>query len=79
MMEQQVVGMTRVHELAIVARQRLETMIRRDQNHPCVIIWSMANESKTDNAVGIKVMRTLIRRTKQLDRSRLVTFGSGGP
>jgi beta-glucuronidase len=52
----------------------LETMIRRDQNHPCIIIWSMANESKTDNAVGIKVMRTLIRRTKELDRTRPVTF-----
>ena len=52
----------------------LETMIRRDRNHPCMIIWSMANESKTDNEVGIKVMRALIRRTKELDRTRLVTF-----
>jgi beta-glucuronidase len=52
----------------------LETMIRRDKNHPCIIIWSMANESKTDNAVGIKVMRTLIGRTKELDTTRLVTF-----
>ncbi len=52
----------------------LETMIRRDQNHPCVIIWSMANESRTDNAVGTKVMRTLIRRTRELDPTRLVTF-----
>ncbi len=34
----------------------------------------MANESKTDNAVGIKVMKSLIRRTKELDPSRLVTF-----
>jgi beta-galactosidase/beta-glucuronidase len=52
----------------------LETMIRRDRNHPCVIVWSMANESKTDNAIGIKVMRSLIRRTKELDPTRLVTF-----
>jgi beta-galactosidase/beta-glucuronidase len=52
----------------------LETMIRRDRNHPCVIIWSMANESKTDNEIGTKVMRTLIRRTKELDSTRLVTF-----
>jgi beta-galactosidase/beta-glucuronidase len=52
----------------------LETMIRRDRNHPCVIIWSMANESKTDNEIGTKVMRTLIRRTKELDPTRLVTF-----
>jgi len=52
----------------------LETMIRRDRNHPCVIIWSMANESKTENEIGIKVMRALIRRTKELDLTRLVTF-----
>jgi len=52
----------------------LETMIRRDRNHPCVIIWSMANESKTDNEIGIKVMRALIRRTKELDPTRLATF-----
>jgi beta-glucuronidase len=52
----------------------LEAMIRRDRNHPCVIIWSMCNESKTDTAVGIKVMRRLIARTKELDPTRLVTF-----
>jgi beta-glucuronidase len=52
----------------------LETMIRRDRNHPCVIIWSMCNESKTDSEIGIKVMKRLIRRTKELDRERLVTF-----
>jgi beta-glucuronidase len=52
----------------------LDTMIRRDKNHPCIIIWSMANESKTDNAVGVKVMRALIRRTKERDVTRLVTF-----
>jgi beta-glucuronidase len=52
----------------------LETMVRRDRSHPCVIIWSMCNESKTDTPVGINVMRRLIARTKELDRSRLVTF-----
>jgi len=52
----------------------LETMIRRDCNHPCVIIWSMCNESKTDSEIGIKVMKRLIHRTKELDRTRLVTY-----
>ena len=52
----------------------LETMIRRDRNHPCVIIWSMCNESKTDSETGIKVMKRLIQRTKELDPTRLVTF-----
>jgi beta-galactosidase len=52
----------------------LERMIRRDKNHPCVVIWSMCNESKTENEVGIRVMRKLIQRAKDLDRTRLVTF-----
>jgi beta-glucuronidase len=34
----------------------------------------MANESQTSTPAGINVMRKLIRRTKELDKSRLVTF-----
>jgi len=52
----------------------LERMIWRDKNHPCLVFWSMCNECATDNEVGIKVMRTLLRRAKELDRTRLVTF-----
>jgi beta-glucuronidase len=56
------------------AMPALERMIQRDKNHPCVIIWSMANESQTSTPAGINVMRKLIRRAKELDKSRLVTF-----
>jgi beta-galactosidase/beta-glucuronidase len=56
------------------AMPALERMIRRDKNHPAVIIWSMCNESQTSNEVGTSVMRKLIRRTRELDPSRLVTF-----
>ena len=52
----------------------LENLVRRDRNHACVIIWSMCNESRTNTEVGIKVMRRLIARTKELDPTRLVTF-----
>ena len=52
----------------------LERMIGRDKNHPAIIIWSIANESRTDTEVGVQVMRKLIRRTRELDPSRLVTF-----
>ena len=47
-----------------LALPMLEAMIGRDKNHPSVIIWSMANESKTDSAVGIKVMGGLIGRAE---------------
>jgi beta-glucuronidase len=56
------------------AMPALERMIRRDKNHPAVIIWSMCNESQTSNEVGVSVMRKLLRRAKELDRTRLTTF-----
>ena len=56
------------------AMPALERMIRRDKNHPCVMIWSMCNESQTANDVGTTVMRKLLRRAKELDPSRLATF-----
>jgi beta-glucuronidase len=52
----------------------LERMISRDKNHPAIIFWSMCNESATDNEIGIRVMRTLLRRAKELDPTRLRTF-----
>jgi beta-glucuronidase len=67
-------GVVQDEHIVDLALPMLEAMVRRDRNHPSVIIWSMANESKTDNAVGIQVMRTLIARTKALDPTRLVTF-----
>jgi beta-galactosidase/beta-glucuronidase len=56
------------------AMPALERMIRRDKNHPAVIIWSMCNESQTSTDAGISVMRKMIARARQLDPSRLVTF-----
>ncbi len=59
------------------ARSTLKGMIARDKNHPCIIIWSMANECVTDNEVGITVMRNLLKLTKLLDPTRLATFVAG--
>jgi len=52
----------------------LERMVRRDKNHPSIVFWSMCNESTTDTEVGIHVMRTLIRRARELDPTRPITF-----
>ena len=60
------------------AKPALRKMIRRDKNHPCVIIWSMCNECKTDNEIGITVMRELLRLAKSLDPTRPVTFVANG-
>jgi len=58
------------------AKPALRKMIRRDKNHPSIVIWSMANESATSTEPGITVVRELIRLAKSLDTTRLVTFVS---
>ncbi len=56
------------------ARTTLEKMIKRDKNHPCIIAWSLANESKTDTKVGTYVIKKIIKKVRSLDSTRLITF-----
>ncbi len=56
------------------ARTALETMVRRDRSHPCVFAWSMANESATHTEIGGAVMRNLMKRCRELDPTRPVSF-----
>ena len=62
----------------------LERLVRRDRNHPSVILWSIGNEEpQQGTARGAKVARTMKRLVNRLDPSRGVTaamdngFGQG--
>ncbi|MEH7073135.1 beta-galactosidase subunit alpha [Neobacillus drentensis] len=48
---------------------RLERMIERDKNHPCIIMWSLGNES----AFGDN-FRAMAKRAKEMDPTRLVHY-----
>jgi len=56
-------------------KKDLGSFIRRDRNHPCVIMWSIGNEVKgfTDN-----MQKTMVGFVHNMDDSRLVTQGVTG-
>jgi evolved beta-galactosidase subunit alpha len=54
-------------ELSYVSR--LERMLHRDKNHPCIIMWSLGNES----AFGCN-FKAMAKKAKELDSTRLVHY-----
>ena len=57
---------------------QLESLVRRDRNHPCVILWSLGNEEMNiqEGPVGPRVMRVMQDLVHRLDPMRLCTYGS---
>ncbi len=53
----------------------LESMVRRDRNHPCVIFWSIGNEvmERDGRSGGARIARTLAEYVRKLDNTRPVT------
>jgi beta-galactosidase len=55
-------------------KRDLEDMIKRDRNHPSVIMWSIGNEIREQfDTSGIRLTRELTQIVKQLDTTRPVT------
>ncbi|XP_013003707.1 beta-glucuronidase isoform X2 [Cavia porcellus] len=54
--------------------QVMEEMVRRDKNHPAVVMWSVANEPSSSLQPAGYYFKTVITHTKALDPSRPVTF-----
>jgi beta-galactosidase len=58
---------------------QLERLIRRDRNHPSVIIWSLGNEEREQGSErGARIVTTMKRLAKQLDPTRPVTVAMNG-
>ena len=53
---------------------QLETLVKRDRNHPCIVLWSISNEEKEQGSeLGARQGRAMIKLIRQLDDTRPVT------
>lgn len=60
-------------------REVLESLIARDQNHPCVIMWSIANEPASEEPGAHNYFAPLFELVRKLDKQqRPTTFATHG-
>jgi len=58
---------------------QLERLVRRDRNHPCVILWSLGNEEPIQGTErGERITATMKRMAKTLDATRPFTAAMNG-
>lgn len=64
-------------------QQVLRDMVERDKNHPCVILWSVANEPASEEDGAKEYFEPLIKLVKELDMQKrpvtLVTYEGSSP
>lgn len=59
--------------------QQLTWLVKRDRNHPSVILWSVFNEEPMQGTeVGFEMVRRMVHAVKALDRTRPVTAAMNG-
>lgn len=65
---------TRWYESTPEGMSQLEMLVKRDRNHPCVILWSAGNEEPMHKtAAGRRIAHAMMYRIRQLDGTRPVT------
>ena len=56
---------------------QFEAVIKRDRNHPSVVMWSIGNEEEAFQSTieGKRIALSMMRKLKTLDPNRLATYG----
>jgi beta-galactosidase len=74
-----VMGETRMFASTAEGLSQLERMIRRDRNHPSIVIWSLGNEEPEQGSPrGARVATSMKRLARKLDPTRGVTIAMNG-
>lgn len=67
------IGTHKDHEMA------MRELIKRDKNHPCVVMWSVANEAAEQTEGALEYFQPIIELTRKLDpQKRPITSVSQG-
>jgi beta-glucuronidase len=61
-----------------VHAQAIRELIARDRNHPCVVMWSLANEPDSESAGADDYFRPLFALARELDPTRPMAFANYG-
>lgn len=66
---------TRVNDQTLAHHlDMLQSMYERDKNHPCVVMWSVANEADTSEEGAATYFKQVIDKMRSLDDTRPVTM-----
>jgi len=59
-------------DLLEVHKQEMTQLMQRDKNHPSVVMWSVANEPRSEEAAAEDYFRQIFAHTRSLDSTRPV-------
>ncbi|PYH85287.1 beta-glucuronidase [Aspergillus uvarum CBS 121591] len=57
-------------------KNALRDLISRDKNHPCVVLWMIANEPASGEVGAVEYFKPLVKLTRELDPSRPICFAN---